>query len=261
RRHLGLKRCARPSRHVTVPPLDPREQLGTYAHTPSAGQLALGTALLKWVGTASQLKPKLGTPSSAGTFEHVTTGNASRDPEIHHSIARHDTASGSKALRKRIFDLLFGLIDEHLMALEAVIEKLGDKEKRTREDLRGVESFRRTVGPSLQEDHLVRELSEARCRRRRLLRRDERLRSSPAAHDDRVVALRGLLTTTRDALARTDEEIQRLEETQRQRRTRSEELTAALTRMNRTRTAHALLAPIEFDRCPRCLQALAEHRA
>ena len=100
----------------------------------------------------------------------------------------------------------------------------------------------------------MRELSEARCRRRRLLRRDERLRFSPAAHDDRVVALRGLLTTTRDALARTDEEIQRLEETQRQRRTRSEELTAALTRMNRTRTAHALLAPIEFDRCPRCLQ-------
>src|SRR5699024_9011463 len=49
--------------------------------------------------------------------------------------------------------------------------------------------------------------------------------------------------------------------TQRRRRTRSEALTAALTGMNRTRTAHALPAPIEFDRCPRCLQALAEHRA
>ena len=261
RRHLGLKRWARPSRHVTVTDLDTREELGTYPIKPSDGELGIGTALLKWLGIPSHVKVKLGTQSRPVTFEDVWKYMHVRQTEIHHSIARHDTSSGSKALRKRIFDLLFGLIDEHLMSLEAVIEELGDKEKRTREDLRGVESFRRTVGPSLQEDHLVRELSEARCRRRRLLRRDERLRSSPAAHDDRVVALRGLLTTTRDALARTDEEIQRLEETQRQRRTRSEELTAALTRMNRTRTAHALLAPIEFDRCPRCLQALAEHRA
>ena len=147
RRHLGLKRWARPSRHVTVTDLDTREELGTYPIKPSDGELGIGTALLKWLGIPSHVKVKLGTQSRPVTFEDVWKYMHVRQTEIHHSIARHDTSSGSKALRKRIFDLLFGLIDEHLMSLEAVIEELGDKEKRTRRPSRCgvVPSHRRTV--------------------------------------------------------------------------------------------------------------------
>src|SRR5699024_10725406 len=99
RRHLGLKRWARPSRHVTV--IDPktREELATYPVNPGDGEVGIGTALLEWLGIPSHVKVKLGVQSRPVAFEDVWKYMHVRQTEIHHSIARHDTSSGSKALQ------------------------------------------------------------------------------------------------------------------------------------------------------------------
>ncbi|WP_047867697.1 ATP-binding protein [Nocardiopsis sp. RV163] len=244
---------------VGVIDLESQEALGEYPIDPSDDEVGIGTALLEWLGIPSDIEVTVNGRRRRVTFEHVWEYMHVPQFEIDHSIARHDVSSVTPR-RKRVFELLFGLVDEHLTTLEVVVDEVRGKQRQAKAHLQGVEALmRRTALPP--RDDLVSERSEAERRRQQLLRTAERMRSSLGAHDDRIVALRGLLTTTRNTMARADEELERLEETQQRRRARSEELAAALARLDRVRTANVLLTPIEFSQCPRCLQALDEHRS
>ncbi|MFY7068458.1 AAA family ATPase [Nocardiopsis changdeensis] len=256
---LGLARAVRTPGIVEVVDLDSQEALGEYPVVPDQDEIGIGTALLRWLGVPSDIEVTVNGRRKVVTFEHVWEYMHVPQFEIDHSIARHDVTSLTPR-RKRIFELLFGLVDERLTTLEAKVDETKGKRRDAGAHLQGVQAL--VERAALPEQHdLMNELSEAEQHRQRLLRTDERLRSSLGARDDRIVALRGLLTATRNTVARTDEALQRLEQTQQQRRTRSEELAAALARLDRVRTANVLLAPIEFSQCPRCLQELDEHRA
>lgn len=245
--------------NVEVHDLVTQETLGEFPVESNDDQVCIGTALLKWLGVPADVEVTVHNRRKVLTFEHVWEYMHVPQLEIDHSIARHD-ATSLTAQRKRVFELLFGLVDEPLTELEKSIDLAKNRRRKAKGHLQGVEALVELSNLPTRVD-LVSELAEAKRRRQQLLQINERLRSSLGAHDDRIVALRGLLTTTRNTIARTDEALLRVEETQRQRRARSEELAAALARLDRVRTANTILAPIEFSQCPRCLQALDEHRS
>ncbi|MGW9349519.1 AAA family ATPase [Nocardiopsis flavescens] len=256
---LSLARSVRTPGVVEVVDLDSQEILGEYPVAPEEDEIGIGTALLRWLGIPTNIEVTVNGRRRVVTFQHVWEYMHVPQFEIDHSIARHDVAALTPR-RKRIFELLFGLVDERLTTLESKVDETKGKRRDAGAHLQGVRALvERTALP--ERLALENELSGAERHRHRLLRTDERLRSSLGAHDDRIIALRGLLTTTRNTIARTDEALERLERTQQQRRARSGELVAALARLDRVRTANEVLAPIEFSQCPRCLQALDEHRA
>ncbi|XKK39962.1 hypothetical protein HFP72_03930 [Nocardiopsis sp. ARC36] len=256
---LRLTRRVRTPGSVEVMDLTSQEMLGEYPVDPSEDEVGIGTALLEWLGVPANIEVTVHNRRKLVNFEHVWEYMHVPQFEIDHSIARHDVASLT-VRRKRIFELLFGLVDDRLTTLEAVVDEVKSRRRQAKAQLQGVEALiQRTALPP--RDDLVNDLSEAKRRQQQLFLTNERLRSSLGSHDDRIVTLRGLLTATRNTAAKADEELARLEETQQQRRTRSEELASALARLDRVRTANILLSPIEFSQCPRCLQALDEHRA
>ncbi|MYR34686.1 AAA family ATPase [Nocardiopsis alba] len=255
---LGLSRSVRTPGTVEVTDLDTQERLGEFPVSPSEDEVGIGTALLRWLGIPSDVEVTVQGRRSVVTFAHVWEYMHVPQFEIDHSIARHDS-SGHSTRRKRVFELLFGLVDERLISLEREVDEVKGKRRQAEALLQGVKALtQRTELPP--RDDLVSELSEAERHHRQLLRANDRMRSTLGAHDDRIVTLRGLLTTTRNTLARTDEALERLAQTQQHRRTRSEELAAALARLDRVRLANDLLAPIEFSQCPRCLQEIHENR-
>lgn len=256
---LRLSRSVRTPGTVEVTDLESQEVLGEYPVTSGDDEVGIGTALLRWLGIPSDVEVTVQGRRSVVTFAHVWEYMHVPQFEIDHSIARHDSP-GHSTRRKRVFELLFGLVDERLIILEREVDEVKGRRREAQALLQGVDALiQRTELPP--RDDLMSELSEAERRHQQLLRINDRMRSTLGAHDDRIVTLRGLLTTTRNTLARTDEALERLAETQQHRRTRSDELAAALARLDRVRIANDLLAPIEFSQCPRCLQEVHENRA
>lgn len=255
---LGLSRSVRTPGTVEVTDLDTQEGLGEFPVSPGDDEVGIGTALLRWLGIPSDVEVTVQGRRSVVTFAHVWEYMHVPQFEIDHSIARHDS-TGHSTRRKRVFELLFGLVDGRLITLEREVDEVKGKRRQAEALLQGVEALIQRTELPPRED-LVGELSEAERHHQQLLRANDRMRSTLGAHDDGIVTLRGLLTTTRNTLARTDEALERLAQTQQRRRTRSEELAAALARLDRVRVANDLLAPIEFSQCPRCLQEIHENR-
>ncbi|GAB2500791.1 AAA family ATPase [Nocardiopsis aegyptia] len=258
-RRLRLSRSVHTPGVVFVEDLDTQEDLGEFPVAPEDERVRVGTALLRWLGIPADVEVNVNGRRKVLTFDHVWEYMHVPQLEIDHSIARHDAASLTPR-RKRVFDLVFGLIDERFQELDDRVAHAKAKHREARGRLEGVEAFAERAdlpSPSELED----ELREAERQRHRVTRALERLRSSLGARDDRVVALRGMLSSTQNAVSTANEALRLLDQTQRQRRDRLDELTASLTRVRRVRSADTFLSPIEFSQCPRCLQSLDEHRS
>ncbi len=254
---LRLSRSTVTPGEVQVYDLTLQEDIGSYPVSDSTSEVpTIGKRLLEWLGIRDDVDFTVNGQRDTLTFAHVWDYVHVSQSDIDQRIAHHD-ASGVTQRRRRLFQLLFDMIDQRLQDLEEQLLKARDHLRQSKRRNEGVTAFRERA--SLPSGSDVRQgLAEAQQRRDRLSESLAALRSAMGTRDDRALTLQGLLETNRNSVLRTREALQSLDGVQGERRSRVAELEREFDRVQRVNSAGGLLAHIEFSQCPRCMQSIVE---
>src|SRR5690606_3214442 len=198
-RRLRLNR-QRKSDTVTVH--EGRRQVGAYP-TASENRPSIGTKLMEWMGLPADMSTLASKGTRPITFEHVWDFLHVAQPEIDRSIARNDS-SATEGRRKRVFELLFGLIDPERPVLEGELKNAKDALREVQKEHKAIVCF---VRSARRRDHAALLSDRARLEeeKQRLTEERNALRAQTAVTDERVIALRRLLADVRRREQRTRE--------------------------------------------------------
>ncbi|SIO85595.1 AAA family ATPase [Nocardiopsis sp. JB363] len=254
---LQLTRSTVTPAEVLVHDLITQEDIGAYPVSTDDPEVpTIAKRLLSWLGIRDDVSFTVGKKRDTLTFAHVWDYIHVPQSDIDQRIAHHDSSTLSQR-RRRLFQLLFDMIDSELQELENQLLSAKDTLRQTQRRQEGVAAFQeRAELPS--ESDLRRELDAAWQRRDRIAESLTEVRSAMGIHDDRVLTLQGLLGTNRSSIIRTQEVLRALNEVQTERNSRITELAESLDRAQRVNSSSSLLAPIEFSQCPRCMQSIDE---
>lgn len=235
------------------------QQTDTYPVESEDGSATIGSKLMEWLEIPTDVTVPHSDKRIRITFEHVWSFLHTSQFEIDRSIARHDSPS-NETRRRRVFELLFKLINPKRSRLEDRIKKTEKALKQAKERHGATTDVMRRAQLRSHEK-LQHDLAQKARRKRELTRELDQLRAQTAVTDDRVIALRRLLADVRRRHRQAREALEALQLAQDNRRARREQLQNVIYQLAREQDAGHRLADIEFVRCPRCAQHLPEERA
>lgn len=174
------------------------------------------------------------------------------------SIAGHGDSNLDRK-RRRAFELMFGLLDERISALETEESDLQQKAESEQRRLSDVTTFLESTGlPSRGQvletiDKVAREKATA-ISRLDGLRSDLRAQHSA---DDRD---RGILGSLQERRTQLETALQTLHTELHERERMLAQIALDIEGLRRAESASELLGPLDFSTCPRCLQAVDADR-
>ncbi|GGM86273.1 AAA family ATPase [Dactylosporangium sucinum] len=258
-----LVRSVDPGKHRNVRVTDLRTQERLPDHSTELDQSPnLSSLLMSELGFAGDMRAaaRTGTSTNAGTritfadifsFLYVPQSDMNRD------IARsQEQYLGAK--RKAVFELLFGLTDEHILALRSRANKLNGAVDDAARETRTIRHFLRTTDTTSKEEALsavgdaANEQTSAEAALRVL-----REQINPVA-DRQTQVLRDLLTDAERRLAEAKATVTSLIRQSKQLAGEKRRVEGDIARLQRMRDAGDRIASIEFVTCPRCMQSLTD---
>ena len=174
------------------------------------------------------------------------------------SIAGHADSNLNRK-RRRAFELMFGLLDETISALEAAESRLQQTVESEQRRLADVTAFLESTGlPSRAQ--VLESLEAAAGRKASAVSRLEQLRvdlRSQHSADDSDREVLGSLLERRTQLEAAFKAVQ---SELRERERMLAKISLDIDGLRRAGSAAELLGPLDFSTCPRCLQAVAAER-
>ena len=178
--------------------------------------------------------------------------------EIDRSIVDHRDRNRDRK-RKAVFDVMFGLRDETLSALEVEEGQVAERIQRLQREREAIQRFleqastppRETLRVAIESAKADIEVARARLARLRTDARDSAAQESERRRE--ASALVGATQALRSRLSALEIQIE-------ERRRLDASLTLDIERHSRSRSAAMALSGLDFTRCPRCLQAVEVNR-
>lgn len=179
--------------------------------------------------------------------------------EIDRSVVGHRDRDRDRK-RKVVFEIMFGLIDERLSAIEVEEGQMAERVQRLQREKEAIGRFLEQASTPPREslrtvvESSVRDVADAQVRLAQLKADASAATAQAADRRAEMSALVGATQRIRSRLSALAVEIQE--------RARLEaNLTLDIERHSRSRAATAALSGLDFTRCPRCLQDVAQSRA
>lgn len=222
-------------------------------------QPALNSLLMTCLGLPDDMRAAAGKKSTREgariTFADILNYLYIPQSEMNRDIA-HSQESYREPKRKAVFELLFGLTDTEILALQSRISKLKGEIDAADAKHAVVVQFLRDSGTSSRDDAEL-ALERAFAAQTEAQNALERLRESiDPVSDHETQTIRDLLTEAERGLADTRAAYTDLLRRRGQYEAERRRVQGDLDRLNRMREAGQRLADIEFTVCPRCMQSL-----
>ncbi|MET8092104.1 AAA family ATPase [Micromonospora sp. NPDC005220] len=261
---LRLARSVDPNKRKTVRVFDlvARDRLPD--HYTEGNTPLLNTRLLSALGLPDEMRAaaRSGNSSRAGnriTFSDIFSFLYIPQAEINRDIASSQD-SYLEPKRKAVFELLFGLTDEHVLELRSKRNLLNEKitvAERENVAIRTFLSDSNTTARIDAEAAITAAVNAQREAEAQLTSLREEL--NPVA-DRQTQVLRDLLTDAERALAEVRATMATLNRSQTDYARERRRLQGDLDRLRRMRDAGHRLANFEFAICPRCMQSLTDRQ-
>ncbi|WP_436523642.1 AAA family ATPase [Actinoplanes sp. HUAS TT8] len=256
-----LSRSTDPNKRRNVRVTDLKTQERLPDHSTDLDQApSLNTLLLNALGLSADMRAASknstsGNPGTRISFADVFSFLYVAQSDMNRDIARSQDQY-LEPKRKAVFELLFMLTNENILALRSEASRLNAEVSAAQKETQTIRSFLRTTNTTGKEEALS-ALGDATNDQIAAEAQLKVLREAinPAV-DRETQVIRDLLTDTERRLADARATVTALSRQQRELTRERSRVEADLARLERMRDAGARIADIEFVTCPRCLQSL-----
>lgn len=219
--------------------------------------------LLETLGVPAVRIPRARTKSTAATvpltFNDLFSYIYVEQQEIDRSIVHHLEVF-REPKRRATFELIFGLADPELLAIEVRLGAVKDELRMARERSAAVEAFIKTANV-FDEISMRDRLRQLEFKASEAAQRLSQLRDEVEAETSALSELRRGARDVESSYQAAQKAVAEVEAEVEARRQRRSQLEIDLAKSDRATIASNRLGPLEFVVCPRCLQDLDETRA
>ncbi|MEU8524249.1 AAA family ATPase [Streptomyces sp. NPDC048629] len=246
-------------KRVRITNLDTKERLPD--HSVSDDDESLNHFLLRRLGLPTDARAAATKGKSSKAGARVTFGDVFKYIYVPQYSINRDIVDSRDSYyspkRRTVFELLFGLTDPEILALQSAAAVLNGEIESANTQLNNVLEFLQDSNTSSREE-VETQIADCRSEQESAAETLNSLREELDPVIDRhTQTLRDLLTDAErshsEARAATQEYVRQLDEITSERK----RVEADLARLHRMRDAGQRLANIEFSVCPRCMQSLS----